>query len=119
MRSMQRLAALSIIAALANAPAALAQTKAQPKATAPTAAAPAKTPVTVYKTPTCGCCGNWVEHMNGQGYACAVTNLPDLNAVKVKYAVPANLQSCHTSLVGGYVIEGHVPAEDVKRLLRE
>jgi hypothetical protein len=57
--------------------------------------------------------------MNARGYACNVTNLADLNEVKVKYGVPANLQSCHTSLIGGYVIEGHVPAEDVQRLLKE
>ena len=120
MLHLNRLAAavLAVVTIAANV-VAYAQPKAQSKAPAPKAAAAAKTAITVYKTVTCGCCGNWVQYMNNQGYACTVTNLADLNDVKVKYAVPANLQSCHTSLVGGYVIEGHVPAEDVKRLLRE
>ncbi len=86
---------------------------AQPKA------APVKKTVTVYKTPTCGCCGKWVEHMQANGFAASVTNMPDLSAIRAKHGVPSNLTSCHTSLIGGYVIEGHVPAEDVKRLLRE
>ena len=117
---MNRLApAVLAVAVIAANVVAYAQPKAQPKATATKAAEPAKTPVTDYKTPTCGCCGGWVKYMNAQGYACSVTDQADLSDVKVKYGVPANLQSCHTSLVGGYVIEGHVPAEDVKRLLRE
>lgn len=121
MRYMNRLsAAVLAVAVIAANVVAYAQPKAQAKAPAAKATAPAaKTPVTVYKTPTCGCCGKWVEYMNARGYACTVTEMPDLNDVKVKHGVPANLQSCHTSLVGGYVIEGHVPAEDVKRLLRE
>jgi len=82
-------------------------------------ATPAKPAVTVYKTPTCGCCGKWVEHMQASGFNPSVTNLPDLSAVKTQHGVPPRLNSCHTSLVGGYVIEGHVPAEDIKRLLRE
>jgi hypothetical protein len=86
---------------------------------AQTKQAVAKPHVTVYKTPTCGCCGQWVEHMKASGFAATTTNLPDLAAIKAKHNVPAQLQSCHTSLVGGYVIEGHVPAEDIKRLLRE
>ncbi len=86
---------------------------AQTKATA------AKPQVTVYKTPTCGCCGKWVEHMQASGFAATTTHLPDLQAIKAKHRVPAALASCHTSLVGGYVIEGHVPAEDIRRLLRE
>ena len=86
---------------------------AQTKATA------AKTPLTVYKTPTCGCCGSWVQHMEANGFASTTTNLPDLAAIKAKHGVPARLQSCHTSLVGGYVIEGHVPAADIRRLLKE
>ena len=93
-------------------------------AVAPVAAqtkpAPAAHPqVAVYKTPTCGCCGKWVEHMQASGFAATTTNMPDLGPIKAKYKVPAQLQSCHTSIVGGYVIEGHVPAADVRRLLRE
>jgi hypothetical protein len=75
--------------------------------------------VAVYKSPTCGCCGKWIEYMQTKGFTTTVTNLPDLAPIKVKHQVPPRLQSCHTSLVGGYVIEGHVPAEDISRLLRE
>jgi hypothetical protein len=98
-----------LLAAIAMSHSAIAQTK----------AAVAKPHVTVYKTPTCGCCGKWVEHMQASGFAATATNLPDLAEIKAKHRVPASLQSCHTSLVGGYVIEGHVPAEDIKQLLRE
>ena len=99
-------------------PTVFAQT-AQSKKSAPAKAAPAKTAVAVYKTPTCGCCGKWVEHMQANGFATTVTDLPDLAETKAKHGVPVSLQSCHTSVVGGYVIEGHVPAEDIRRLLRE
>src|SRR6185436_15898561 len=80
---------------------------------------PAKVPITVYKTPTCGCCGKWVEHMEANGFKATVVNLPDTSAERTKAGVPARLGSCHTSVVGGYAIEGHVPAADVTRLLKE
>ena len=111
--------AVLAVAVIAANVVAFAQPKTQARTASSKPAATAKTAVTVYKTPTCGCCGNWVQYMNTQGFACTVTNQADLNDVKVKHGVPANLQSCHTSLVGGYVIEGHVPAEDIQRLLRE
>jgi hypothetical protein len=76
-------------------------------------------PIQVFKTPTCGCCAKWVDHMKAAGFAPAVQDLPNLAVVKSNAAVPANLQSCHTALVGGYVVEGHVPADTVKRLLKE
>jgi hypothetical protein len=88
-------------------------------ASAQTKAGSAKPQVAVYKTPTCGCCGKWVEHMQAAGFAATTTNMPDPGPIKAKYGVPAQLQSCHTSMVGGYVIEGHVPAEDIRRLLKE
>jgi len=75
--------------------------------------------VDVYKDPSCGCCANWVGHLQGHGFATNVTDSPNIAAVKTKYHVPAALQSCHTALVGGYVIEGHVPATDIQRLLKE
>ena len=75
--------------------------------------------VTVYKSPTCGCCSKWVDHMRANGFEVTAHNVEDMNAVKEKYGVPAKLGSCHTSLVGGYVVEGHVPADVVKRLLAE
>ena len=78
--------------------------------------------VIVYKTVTCGCCGGWVEHMRQAGFAVDVRDVPgnvELTGVKVDAGVPMDLSSCHTSIVDGYVIEGHVPADQVKRLLTE
>jgi len=82
---------------------------------------PAAKPVmlAVYKTPTCGCCSKWVEHMKQNGFTGHVTDLNDLSAIKTKHGVPSKLQSCHTGVVNGYVVEGHVPASDVKRMLKE
>lgn len=79
-------------------------------------AAPA---IEVYKTPTCGCCGKWVDHLRAAGFTVNVTDLNDLADVKRTSGIPANLQSCHTAKVGEYVVEGHVPAADVKKLLAE
>lgn len=79
----------------------------------------AATSVTVYKSPTCGCCSKWVDHMRANGFQMTAHNVDDIAAVKAKHGVPAEAGSCHTSLVGGYVIEGHVPADAVKRLLAE
>ena len=78
---------------------------------------PALTPIEVYKSPTCGCCGQWVEHVKAAGFAPDVHDMADVSPVKTKAGVPASLQSCHTALVGGYVIEGHVPADVIRRLL--
>lgn len=75
--------------------------------------------VTVYKTPTCGCCTAWVEHMEAAGFRLDVRDTLDLAPVKLENGVPNGLGSCHTARVGDYVVEGHVPAEDVKRLLAE
>jgi hypothetical protein len=97
------------------------QTKAQPavKPAPPKPATQALPQLVVFKTPTCGCCANWVQHMEKNGFTAKVTNMPDLSAVKEQNGVTQRLSSCHTTLVGGYVIEGHVPAEDVRRLLKE
>ena len=73
----------------------------------------------VYKNETCGCCEAWVKHLEGQGFAVEVHNLDNLLGVKQRARVPAAMGSCHTAAVGGYFIEGHVPADDIKRLLRE
>jgi len=75
--------------------------------------------VRVYKSPTCGCCASWVKHLEQHGFMTAVTETEDVAAVKAKHNVPARVQSCHTALVDGYVLEGHVPAADVQRLLKE
>jgi len=77
--------------------------------------APAK--LTVYKDPSCGCCTKWVEHLKGAGLQPDVHDRSDMDALKDSLGVPAALRSCHTAVAGRYVIEGHVPAADVKRLL--
>lgn len=83
-------------------------------------AAPAAAAViNVVKTATCGCCGKWVEHMKKAGHDVRVTNVADVSPTARKLGVPDDLRSCHTSSVGGYAIEGHVPAADIARLLRE
>ncbi len=82
-------------------------------------AAPKPVLLAVYKTPTCGCCAKWVEHMKQNGFTVHVTDMNDLSTVKTKHGVPSRLQSCHTGVVNGYVVEGHVPAADVKRMLKE
>lgn len=75
--------------------------------------------INVVKTASCGCCGKWVEHMRKAGHDVRVTNVEDVTPTARKLGVPDDLRSCHTSTVGGYAIEGHVPAADVARLLRE
>lgn len=73
----------------------------------------------VYRTPTCGCCGDWIAHVEENGYTVKVENVQNLTPLKSRYNVPRTLQSCHTAVVDGYVIEGHVPAADIERLLTE
>ena len=75
--------------------------------------------VTVFKTPTCGCCAAWVDHMREAGFTVETQDLDNLTPIKEQYGVSPSVQSCHTAVVDGYVIEGHVPAVDVKRLLAE
>ena len=75
--------------------------------------------MTVWKTPWCGCCEAWVAHMRANGFAVTVEEAPDLEPVKRMAGVAPDLQSCHTAVVEGYTVEGHVPAADVKRLLAE
>ncbi len=81
--------------------------------------ASARPPVEVYKSPTCGCCSKWVEHLQAHGFTVKATNVEDIYQIKTKHRVPAAVESCHTALVGGYVVEGHVPAADVQRLVDE
>src|SRR5437868_12846952 len=80
---------------------------------------PASTLVDVYKDPTCGCCSQWVAHLKTAGFTTKVTDSAELDAFKTAHGVPPRARSCHTALVGGYVLEGHVPAADVQRLLKE
>lgn len=75
--------------------------------------------VIVYKSQTCGCCKKWVQHMRSNGFTVKAHNVKSLVPYKIKYGVTRQLASCHTAVVDGYTIEGHVPAADVKRLLKE
>lgn len=73
--------------------------------------------VTVWRDPSCGCCEGWVRHMRGHGFQMKVVSTPDLAPVKSRHGIPDALQSCHSASVGGYALEGHVPASAVIRLL--
>ena len=75
--------------------------------------------MTVYRDPSCGCCEAWAAIARNAGYQVKVIDHPDMPAIKAKYGVPDELLSCHTTIVGGYAVEGHVPLEDVQRLLKE
>jgi len=75
--------------------------------------------VTVYKSPACGCCSKWVAHMEANGFTVNTVDLKDLTIIKKQYGITRDLASCHTAIVDGYIIEGHVPASDVQRLLAE
>lgn len=73
--------------------------------------------VHVYKNPSCGCCGEWVEHLRSAGFAVEVTETDDTFAVRMRLGMPERFASCHTGVVEGYAIEGHVPAAEIRRLL--
>jgi hypothetical protein len=75
--------------------------------------------VNVYRSPDCSCCGDWIDHLQTHGFQVQDFPTPDIEAVKQKYKVPNDLASCHTAIINGYVIEGHVPADDIQRLLEE
>ena len=75
--------------------------------------------IVVSKDPSCGCCEGWVEHMQAAGFTLQVVETAEMDRVKVRLGVPPDLASCHTAEVAGYVLEGHVPADAVKRLLVE
>lgn len=75
--------------------------------------------VLVYKTPTCGCCNGWIEHLEAAGFTVDARDVRDIMTVKRDAGVPTPMSSCHTAIVDGYVVEGHVPAEHVERLLAE
>jgi hypothetical protein len=85
-------------------------------ADATSAAAPA---ITVYKSPSCGCCHLWIRHLEGAGFQVTPRDVGDVTPYRRKYGVPAALASCHTAVVDGYSIEGHVPADVIRKLLTE
>lgn len=82
-----------------------------------TASAP--TAITVYKSASCGCCAKWVDHLRANGFAPTVHDEEEMDAIKNDMGVPKDLRSCHTALLDRYLIEGHVPAADLRRLLKE
>lgn len=75
--------------------------------------------IVVYKDPSCGCCAKWVEHMREHGFTTSVRDVADLPRIKARYKVPRAFESCHTAVVQGYVVEGHVPADVVLKFLAE
>jgi hypothetical protein len=75
--------------------------------------------VTVYKSPTCGCCSKWISHLEANGFEVEAIDVKDVRPLKSANGVPEELASCHTALVDGYVVEGHVPVADIRRLLEE
>lgn len=81
--------------------------------------APAGVPMTVYKDPNCGCCEQWVAHVKQAGFVVTVRDTSDMQTVKASMGVPEALGSCHTARVGNYTVEGHVPADLIKKLLAE
>jgi len=82
-------------------------------------AAPANPVVTVYKDPGCECCARWVKHVAAHGFVVSVHDVHNMDEIKTTMNVPAALQSCHTAVVGRYVIEGHVPADVIRKLLAQ
>ena len=83
----------------------------------PALAANTLPPMEVFKNPSCGCCGAWVDHLKAAGFEVKVTMVDDTSVARKKYGLPDRFGSCHTAVVAGYVVEGHVPAADVKKLL--
>lgn len=75
--------------------------------------------MTVYKSPTCGCCNAWIKHVQAAGYRVKAVDVDDVTPYKEKFGVPLELASCHTGVVEGYAVEGHVPADLIDKLLRE
>ena len=75
--------------------------------------------IELYKSPYCGCCGKWAEHMTKAGFSVKAHEIDDVPATRKKLGMPEKLGSCHTAKIGNYLLEGHVPADDIKRLLKE
>ncbi|MDZ4792127.1 MAG: DUF411 domain-containing protein [Hyphomicrobiales bacterium] len=78
-----------------------------------------KLKITIYKSPTCGCCQKWADHLAAAGFATELINRGGITALKTEWGVPETLHSCHTGKIEGYIIEGHVPASAITRLLAE
>jgi hypothetical protein len=80
---------------------------------------PKPIPISVYKSPSCGCCSLWVDYMRKNGFEAKVQDVENIGALKLKLGVREEFSSCHTTEVGGYIVEGHVPVEAVQRMLKE
>jgi hypothetical protein len=74
--------------------------------------------ITVYSSPSCGCCGDWIQHLSNHGFKVKSIETDEIEAIKQQHNIPESLTSCHTGLIDGYWIEGHVPADDIKRVLK-
>lgn len=85
----------------------------------PFAAGAANPVIEVYKTATCGCCKQWIKHLEANGFTVKAQDVANTGDYRAKFGIPADYGSCHTARVGGYAVEGHVPASDIKRLLAE
>lgn len=107
-RSLLRFGGLAIVAAITSA-----------SAPANQQSSSANVEVTVFKSPTCGCCKEWVEHLRKHAFTVVSKDTSDVSSVKRAAHVPSTLYSCHTAFVNGYVVEGHVPAEDIRRMLKD
>lgn len=83
----------------------------------PSAQVVADDKITVYKSPTCGCCGDWIDHLKANGFEPEVHNSEQMNSIKQEAGLHPHLASCHTAFIGDYVIEGHVPAQDIRQLI--
>lgn len=75
--------------------------------------------ITVYKSPSCGCCGDWIKHLEQHQFQVKTIDLANMSSIKKELGVPQQLQSCHTGVVNGYVIEGHVPATDIRQMVEQ
>lgn len=75
--------------------------------------------IIVYRSPSCNCCEGWMKHLTKHGFQIQEVKAEDMEVIKQKYNLPAKLASCHTAIINGYVIEGHVPADDIKRFLKQ
>jgi hypothetical protein len=75
--------------------------------------------VQVYKDPSCSCCAKWVEHLKQHGFTVSIETVPDTSVYRKKFGIPDNMASCHTGLIEGYALEGHVPAPEIQRVLKE
>jgi hypothetical protein len=104
---------------LALAAAAVVSLGAASRGPGPVTPSPEVSVVTVYKSPSCGCCQKWVDYLQANGFQVKTVDLDDMSEIKAASGVPRALQTCHTAVVEGYVVEGHVPADALKRLLHD